>query len=344
MATLRDIATEVGVSIRTVSRALSGSGYVRADLKSAIVEVADRLGYRPDPVAQSLRLGRTRQIVVVSFSVDELHMAKIAALEQRVRPAGFSVSVVMTSRDAMATTALVPEIRSRKPWGVVLIGTISMNATPMAASLYRIGVPCVVVDAVSDYPAVHIDRPAGVADATRYLIERGRRQIVYVGPGDSTSRIDGFRSALAAEGREPLLLDPGDSPLRSRIALRLLAEHPRVDAVQAYSDQWALELLAGLHERGVRVPDDIAVIGFDDRWAASYSWPALTTVAQPGAAIGDAIANLLIGAGRGRLEELCDLATSEPATDDGAARAHLRSLSGELTQRIPTQLVVRESA
>lgn len=348
MATLRDIATEVGVSIRTVTRALSGAGYVRADLRERILDVANRIGYRPDPVAQSLRLGRSRQIVVVSYSVDELHMAKIASLEQRVRPMGYSVSVMMVRHDDLESDLLVPEISSRKPSGVAVIGHLQMDLTPLAAALYASGIPCVPVDAKSRLPAVLIDRPAGVAEAARHLVHAGRRRIVYAGPAGSASRIDGFTRAMREHGAEPLLYAPGDDHSAEVLTPGLLEAHPGVDAVQAYSDEWALELLAGLHRRGVRVPDDVAVVGFDDRWAASHSWPRLTTVAQPGEEIGAAVADLLVGERRPWLEALLE---------DGAdAISRVQAKSGEGTLRvqgggtwagepvwIPTRLVIRET-
>lgn len=331
MATLRDIATEVGVSIRTVTRALSGTGYVRSDVRERILEVADRIGYRPDPVAQSLRLGRSRQIVVVSYSVDELHMAKIASLEQHVRPMGYSVSVMMARRDDLESDLLVPEIRSRKPLGVAVIGHLQIDLTPLAAALYAAGIPCVPVDAKSRLPAVLIDRPAGVAEAARHLIGAGRRRIVYAGPADSTSRIDGFVRAMHEHGSEPLLYAPGIDHSAEALTAGILDAHPDVDAVQAYSDEWALELLAGLHSRGIRVPDDVAVIGFDDRWAASHSWPRLTTVAQPGEEIGAAVAELLAGERRPWLEGFLG------PDGEAVSRVHAKPVW------IPTRLVIRET-
>lgn len=348
MATLRDIATEVGVSIRTVTRALSGTGYVRSDVRERILAVAERLGYRPDPVAQSLRLGRSRQIVVVSYSVDELHMAKIASLEQRVRPMGYSVSVMIARREDLESDLLVPEIRSRKPSGVAVIGHLQLDLTPLAAALYASGVPCVPVDAKSRFPGVLIDRPAGVADAAAHLVDSGRRRIVYAGPADSSSRIDGFTRAMREHDREPLLYAPGDDHSADVLIAGVLDAYPDVDAVQAYSDEWALELLAGLHRRGIRVPDDVAVVGFDDRWAASHSWPRLTTVAQPGDEIGAAVAELLVGQRRPLLEGLIG--------PDGKAASvvHAKSADGLLRMPseqtpaadpiwIPTRLVIRET-
>jgi len=335
MATLKDIAESVGVSIRTVTRALSGDGYVRADLRDQIRSVADRLGYRPDPLARSLRLGRTREIIVVSHSVDELHMAKIASLERCVRPSGYSVAVVMASPRELVSDSLVAEIRSRKPAGVAAVGQLGLDLSTLVEALYAIGIPCVPIDSRTDYPSVEIDRPAGVSEAVEYLISRHRRCIVYVGPADSTSRLDGFRSTMAGHDRDANFFDPGTACSRDELARGLLERFPEVDAVQAYSDEWALELLAGLHIRGVRVPDDVAVVGFDDRWAAAHSWPALTTVAQPGERIGVAVATLLAGDERRVLD---------PLLDPGCTRETIRRLGVELTRRIPTELVVRESA
>ncbi|MFW6293917.1 MAG: LacI family DNA-binding transcriptional regulator [Spirochaetota bacterium] len=335
MATLKDIAESVGVSVRTVTRALSGDGYVRADLRDEIRRVAEQTGYRPDPLARSLRLGRTREIIVVSPSVDELHMARIASLEQRVRPTGHSVAVVMASTSELRSDSLVAEIRSRKPAGVAAVGGPGLDLSALVNALYSIGVPCIPIDSPTEYPGVEIDRPAGVAEATEYLIAHDRRCIVYAGPSDSKNRLDGFCAAMERNGREALAFDPGAARSRDEFAAGLLDRFPGVDAVQAYSDEWALELLAGLHARGVRVPGDVALIGFDDRWAAAHSWPALTTVAQPGERIGVAVAELLTGEQRRLLD---------PLLDRDCPRETVRRLGAELTRRIPTELVVRESA
>lgn len=350
MATLRDIAEEVGVSIRTVSRALSGSGYVRAELRTRITGVAERLGYRPDPVARSLRLGSGHELIVVSPSVDELHMAKIASLERYARPRGFTVSVVMAHRDELSGAPeneapgvrLVQEIRVRRPAGVAIIGSPETDLSPLASRLFGLGIACVPIDSASQHLSVTIDRPAGVAQATRHLLATGRRRLVYLGPAGSHTRIDGFRAALADAGLAAPILDPGTDRTRHALAAALLDAYPDADAVQCYSDEWALELLAGLHERGVRVPDDVAVVGFDDRWAASHSWPALTTVAQPGDLVGEAVGALLIGAGREALFETAEVVASGLDGSDETSRGGAPAEARE--RAIPTRLVVRESA
>ncbi len=313
MATLRDIADAVGVSIRTVSRALSGSGYVGEAVRSRILETADALGYSPDPVAQSLRLGRSREFVVIAPSVDELHLAKIAGMEEALERTGYSLSIVIARGFSPAVAGeLADRVRRRKPAGVAVIAS-GHDATSIVDALQECALRVVSVDAPEVEPSVRLDRPAGVADAVRYLVDTGRRRICYVGPAGSTERLAGYRRAIGEAGFTPVEIDPGEGSLYRRSVRRLLATRPRIDAIQAYSDERALQLLSGLHDQGVRVPEDVAIVGFDDRWAARYSWPPLTTVAQPSRELGVAAANWLTGA----------------ATDPVVV--------------IPTRLVVRES-
>ena len=327
MATLKDIAADVGVSIRTVSRALRDSGYVRAEVREQILECANRLGYEPDPVAKSLRLGYKQEIVVVSHSVDELHMARIAGIEGSLRELGYTLSIVMaTDEEITAGDSLAEAVCRGKPHGVAMLGRLALPVTRLVGAIEARGMPVVVLDTDESVPAVLIDRPAGVEEAVKHLIGRGRRCIAYVGPTDSIGRIEGYRNALAASGDEERMFDPG--PLqRYRSGVRdLLRRFPKLDAIQAYSDERALLLLAGLHELGVRVPHDVAVVGFDDRWAARYAWPPLTTVAQPSAEIGAAAARYLTG--------------------NGALREGARSTIGadHFELLVPTRLVVRESS
>lgn len=314
MATLRDIAQRVGVSVRTVSRALSGTGYVKSDLREKVQQTARDLGYAPDPVARSLRLGRTQEVVAIAVTVDELHMARIAGLEHHLRGHGYSTGIQMVSEDELAAPdRFVATLNPRRPAGVVIASRVGLDVDPLCGALSKAGVRFVVIDSLTDRPAVRIDRAAGVAEAVRYLVGAGRRTIVYVGPEASIDRISGYRRAADEALLASHLFDPGDEYRRG--VPELLRRFPGVDAIQAYSDERALELLAGLHDAGVRVPDDVAVVGFDDRWAARYAWPPLTTVAQPSRAVGEAAARFLLATDQAS----CDVA-------------------------LPTTLVIRESA
>ncbi|MFP4376056.1 MAG: LacI family DNA-binding transcriptional regulator, partial [Spirochaetales bacterium] len=230
MATLKDIAAEVGVSIRTVSRALGGSGYVRAELREQILACAERLGYAPDPVAQSLRLGYKQEVVVVSHSVDELHMARIAGIEARLRESGFALSVVMASEQEITAADALAEVVCRgKPRGVAILARLGLGVSVLVRAIEARGMPVVVLDTDESVPAVRINRPAGVEEAVKHLIGRGRRCIAYVGPSNSIGRIEGYRRALAAAGGEERMFDPG-SPERYRHGVgELLKRYPRLD-------------------------------------------------------------------------------------------------------------------
>ena len=313
MATLKNIAQEVGVSVRTVSRALSGSGYVSTDVRNKVLATAARLGYSPDPLARSLRLGRTTEVVAIATTVDELHMARIAGLDSTLRTAGYSTGIQMVAKvELMRPDRLVSALARRRPAAVALASHVGLDPSPLVVLLRAAGIRTVVMDTTAEVPAVRIDRAAGVAEAVHYLIRQGRRKLVYVGPAESFDRINGFENALREEDVAGERFDPG-SNYRGRVP-ELLKRHPQIDAIQAYSDERALELLAGLHDAGVRVPDDVAVVGFDDRWAARYAWPPLTTVAQPSRRVGDTAARFLID----ETADHCD-------------------------ERLPTTLVIRES-
>jgi DNA-binding LacI/PurR family transcriptional regulator len=319
---LRDIAQRVGVSIRTVSRAIHNSGYVDPDRRQAILKAAKELGYQPDRAARSLRTGRSFEVVVMSQSMDELRMAVVAAFERALRGKGYSVSMVFGSVGLDRVEDLIREIRQRRPAGVlVLVHTPSWFA-PIADALRDSGVPGVAVD-VDDarVDGVCIDRQQGVYEAVRYLHDQGRRRIAYLGPRGSRNRLDGYDRALAELELAPVYLYAESWGDCVRLGREIRRKHPMPDAVQAFSDEWAMRFLASLHEVGARVPDDIALVGFDDRWMASLAWPALTTVAQPTTEAGEAAAELM----------LARLAADGPARE-------------RRILRLPTRLVVRETA
>jgi DNA-binding LacI/PurR family transcriptional regulator len=301
MAGLKDIAAASGVSVRTVNRALKGNGYVGKDTRDRVLRAARELGYRPNRLARSLRMRRSFEVAVVAWSTDELHMARIAVLEQRLRPAELSVTVLLGSRHGSTgdQQGLLGETLARRPAGVALFFPPGGDVDRWVESCQQQGIPCVLIDPPEKMPAsVRIDRQQGVYEAVLYLAQRGRSRIAYLGGQKDTTRLEGYHRAMSELGREPIYLDVtsvSDQTQAGRYAAELFLEmSPRPDGIQAYSDVMAMSLLAGLHEHAVRVPEDVAVVGFDDRQAASLAWPALTTVAQPNAGIGRAVADMLL--------------------------------------------------
>jgi LacI family transcriptional regulator len=327
MAYLKEIARAAGVSIRTVNRVLKGRGYVHADTRHKVEAAVTRLGYRPSRAARSLRTQQSSEVIVITSSVDELLMAKLMGLEQTLRPAGFLVNVVFhpTESSEDSLTELTDFIVAERPAGVaVLSGYWNLDAE-IGQQLKMEGVPCIFVD--SSDPAidnVRIDRPQGVYEAVLYLAAKGRQRIAYVGALSEQTRLEGYRRALDQLQRKPLCFEVTSSwditPVRNAVK-SFMASDPQPDAFIAFSDAVALALLAGLHDQKIRVPDQVAVVGFDDRKAASLCWPRLTTVAQPTVEVGVVAAEILLRKIKGE---------TPPPT--GWSRS------------LPTTLIVRESA
>ena len=320
MASLKDVARIANVSPRTVDRAIHGTGYVRADVRERILAVVQEVGYRPDPIARSLRMKKSFEIAIAVDSMDELYMASVAGLEETVRNQGYAVTI--SFYDGIHEDAFLSNLVQRRPAAVALRAG-DYDILQAAKTLEFENIPYVIIDGrVPEMDGIKIDRPQGVYDAVRYLIAQGRKRIAYLGPKSNMTRISGYRRAMDEAGMKPSITDASDDPDTQFALARASASNLKdADAVQVYSDLMALGLLSGFHDIGVRIPDDVAVIGFDNRRAASLSWPTLTTVAQPSREIGIAAGRMLIG----KIKE----ETAPP---------------GGWSEVLPTRLVVRESA
>ena len=331
MATLKDLAARAGVSIRTVNRVLKGRGYVGAEARQAVDLAVKKLGYRPNLAARALKTAKSHVVSVLAFTTDELRMTQVVALEQTLREAGYLVSMAfhfdLEQKEKGAQA--VRDLMAQNPAAVALVGHDSYVLRHVLPSLVpplvRARIPYIVLDPRGEtaHDAVKIDRGSGVREAVFHLARRGAKRIAFFGPLDDRTRLDGYEAALRELKRPALLLDfPGletDALREAGRKVTVLKNQP--DAVVIHSDHIALPFMAGLHDRDVRVPEEIALVGFDDRPAAALAWPPLTTIAQPGLEIGHAAAEIL-----------------------------LRKIAGEKKPRVgwsqtfPTRLVLRETA
>ncbi|MBA3685870.1 MAG: LacI family DNA-binding transcriptional regulator [Planctomycetes bacterium] len=329
MARLKDIAEASGVSIRTVGRALKGAGYVHKDVRERVLASAKELDYRPHRLARSLRTGRSHEVLVLAGGIggqrDELHIAKIAGMERALRAGDMALGLLFGLEDQARrqNRDLLDELISRRPGGIALFPGDGPQAKPAARRLEVGGVPYIFLDHPDrDVDAVRHDRQQGVHEAVTYLASRGRKRIAYVGVIDERSRLDGYERTMRELGRPPIIV-PMPKPTWEdgrKAASAVAALDPRPDAIMGYSDIVALGILAGLHELGIKIPAEIAVIGFDDRMAASLSFPPLTTVQQDNDALGVAAAEVLLAKVRG-----------DPPPAGGWSRL------------LPTRLIVRAS-
>ncbi len=334
MATLRDLAAASGVSIRTVARVLKDSGYVHARTRARVGAAVRKLGYKANLAARSLKTARSHLIAVLTFTEDELRMAQVAALERRLREADYLVSMrfQLETHDPRKTLGVVAEILQQDPAGVVVLGhdpRVGEKVLPQVVpALVRARVPYVLLDPKAfaprdKYDAVLIDRGHGVREAVAYLARGGRKRIAFLGTQRERSRLADYEGAMKKLGRAPLLLDyPGDDYDAIHALGKCFARRYRgTDAVVAHSDYIAMAFMAGLHEAGIHVPKQVAVVGFDDRPAARLAWPALTTIAQPLNEVGTAAAEIILR----------------------KIAKERRSPAG-WTQTFPTRLIVRQTA
>jgi DNA-binding LacI/PurR family transcriptional regulator len=295
---IKDIALQAAVSHSTVSRALSDSALVRAETKDRIQRLAREMGYSPDALARSLVQGRTQTIGIVVTTITDPFIAELVqAIESAAYLHGYTVILASSSSEPKRELAAVDMLRSKRVDGVIV--TSSRVGTLYQEHLNRLAAPVVLVNSHSQLGgqytfAIGVDNRHGACRATVHLIGLGHRRIAYVsGPADhhdDLDRLGGYRDALGQAGIEflPELVVAGtgraDGGERAVPKLMALALPPT--AVFCYNDMTAIGLLRAARAAGLSIPEDLAVVGFDDIPLASYVRPSLTTIRQPTAQMG----------------------------------------------------------
>jgi DNA-binding LacI/PurR family transcriptional regulator len=331
MVRLRDVAAHAGVSIRTVSNVVNDFQYVAPATRARVQASIDALGYRPNVAARNLRRGRTGLLALVVPEIDSPYFSDLAARTVRIaEDDGWTVLIDQTDGDAARERRLLHGERSQLVDGVIF-SPWSTAAEELATR--RDATPFVLLGEHAGAPPVDhvvIDNVAAAREAVAHLLAGGRRDIAAIGIEASVAnetarqRQLGFRGALAAAGlpwradREAAVTSLHRAE-GHRAMSGLLATGDRPDAVFCFSDELALGALRALADAGLRVPDDVALVGFDDIEDGRYAVPTLTTIAPDK----DRIAQLALQVLRDRL-----------AGDDRPARV--------ITA--PHRLVVRESS
>ncbi|GAB1640297.1 LacI family DNA-binding transcriptional regulator [Krasilnikovia sp. MM14-A1259] len=293
--TIAAIAHEAGVSVPTVSRVLNG----RADVAPQTRELVERLlkqhGYRRRASRQ--QAGKAGLIDLVFKDLDSpWALELIRGVEDVAHAAGVGTVVSAVHRRSAATRQWLQNLRTRASDGVIFV--TSELTTTIHAELHRLNIPMVVVDPAGgadlDVPTIGATNWAGGLSATEHLTSLGHRRIGLVaGPKHmlcSRARLDGYRAALEAAGADvdDALVRTGDflhaSGFAGGLALLDLPRPPT--AIFASSDTMALGVIEAARRRGLRVPDDLSVVGFDDLPESCWASPPLTTVRQPLADMG----------------------------------------------------------
>lgn len=302
---MMDVARAVGVSHQTVSRVLNAPDSVRPETRARVLSAIEELGYRRNMAALALVTDSTRTIGVVTTG-SHFHgpASTTAAIEDAARSAGYACLVTpVLTEDRAAVEEALDFLIDRGVEGIVAVAPQAWIATSARRAAQR--VPVVVVahglEPSARIHVVSVDQELGARMAVAHLLATGRTHVAHVaGPRDwydAVARRVGWEATLEDAGLEPGACLVGEwSPRHGYESVAVLAGGVLPEAVFCANDLIALGLLAGLRERGIEVPRDVAVIGYDDIAGAEYFAPALSTVRQPFDELGNLCLTVLLRA------------------------------------------------
>ncbi|GLI26727.1 LacI family transcriptional regulator [Agromyces rhizosphaerae] len=292
-ANIFDVARLAGVSHQTVSRVINDLPNVRPATRARVEKAIAQLRYSPSPAARALVTRRTRTIGLVTPGISDFGPTSIALnFNFAARAARYHVeSVSVPPDDPKGTRGMVESLLRQRVDAIVLV-VVDQEVLESVRGL-EVGIP-VVAAASAPRPSpliVSMDQYRGARAAVRHLAELGHTRIVHAaGPGtapDASERVRGWRDELTEHRLDPSELHRGDWSPASGYRIGMELDIERGAAVFAGNDQMAIGLLSALRERGLSVPGDVSVVGFDDIPEAGYLYPPLTTVRQDFAALGE---------------------------------------------------------
>ncbi|WP_308797849.1 LacI family DNA-binding transcriptional regulator [Agromyces silvae] len=290
---LHDVAKAAGVHSSTVSRALSRPEAVNVKTRERILRIAEELGYRVNPLGQALRRKASNLVPLIVPDITNPFYGELAkAIAAVAGPRGYQLVLCVTEGVPGQTSAYLASMDALfSPFAIVAPSTkLDVDALGQAALAKRL----IVIDRVPpelDVPTVFIDNRLGVRLSFEHLLELGHREIAYltgtVGTYSGQERLDEFRILATAHGLAPSVINGGYGPEAGRAAAeQFLALPSRPTAVIASNDMAAFGFMSQVSERGVRIPEDLSVTGFDGVAIGATFNPSITTVAQPLAELG----------------------------------------------------------
>lgn len=302
MATIKDVATRSRVSVATVSHVINNTRFVTPELRDRVVTAMRELDYEPDPLARGLRNKRTNMIALVIPDISNPYFPELARGVQDVANQNGYVAILCNTDRDITQERRILHILSRQHVEGIIINPAGVTADDVLPIQSR-GVPIVVFGHQIAHPAfdaVMVDDHQASHDIVAHLITRGHRRIAHLGsprPHSGRLRYEGYLQALQEHGLplESDLVTEGPWTQKGGYgAVRvLLQRRPLPTAVFAANDLMAIGAMLGIQEAGLRIPDDIAVAGFDNIDQAACVTPSLTTVHQPKYEAGKKLAEIL---------------------------------------------------
>lgn len=330
--TIKDIAKALNLSTSTVSRALRGSYEINTETKQMVLEYAERMNYRPNPIALSLKENRSRAIgVIVPEIANHFFSQAISGIEAIAYNRGYHVVIFQSHESYEREVVNVQHVIARKVDGLLISLSGQTQNTEHLGELIEKGVALVMFDRISDEINTHkviADNFEGAFRATEHLILSGRKRIAHITSPPilfiTKQRLAGYKAALEKYQipfDESLVRYCGFVAEEIQKMIWELLESQKPDAIFTTSDRLALDSFSAIKQKGILIPEQVAFIGFTNLKVAYLLDPPLSTVVQPAFEIGQTAAELLL-----------DLIEKKPKIPDFR------------TQKIPTQLFIRASS
>jgi LacI family transcriptional regulator, repressor for deo operon, udp, cdd, tsx, nupC, and nupG len=303
MVRIVDVAKKANVSTATVSRVLTKPGAVKEVTTQRVLQAIEALNYQPNVLARQLRRLETNTILVVVPDITNPFFSNVLrGIKSVAATNGYQVLLGDTGNDVELENSYLNILQQKKADGMILLtARMDPQIVEEATKSFPIVLACEYIEG-SSIPTVSIDNISGARKATEYLIELGHKRIGCItGPLNvvlGRDRLKGFYQAMTRKGLdvEPVLVQEGDFTYESgfNLMMKFLALSEWPTAIFAANDEMAMGATKALKSKGVKVPEDISIIGFDDMRFAAIFEPALTTIAQPAFAIGTNASELLI--------------------------------------------------
>ena len=304
--TIYDISRALNISASTVSRGLNNSAQVRKEVRRKIIQVANEMGYQPNKFASSLRLKRTRSLGVVIPRIDSHFMSTvISGMEKVAKQEGYQLLISQSEESASLEAENIQALFKGRVDGFLVSLTCETKNLDHFQNVFRKDIPILFFDRVfcqSNCICVVIDNFKAGYDATQHLIDQGCRKIACVTGNLNRNvyndRLRGFKQALSDNSvpyYEDLLIVTDLSDSSGEMIVRELMKHEAMpDAIFTANDSSAVSAICELKKAGYRIPEDIAVVGFNDDPVSRVVEPNLTTVHYPGREMGEIAASSMI--------------------------------------------------
>lgn len=302
--TLADVAALAKVSPITVSRALRGERAVASDLTERVKAAAVKLGYTPDPAARALASRHSDHVaVLIPMLSNNLFVDVLESIQKTLRQAGYQSLIGITHYNTQEEEQLLREQLQHRPAGILVTGLDRSDAA--RTLIEKSGIPCVHMMELSQTPEVHsvgFSQTEAAIALTEHLLQRGRQRIAFAAAQldpRTMQRLDGWRKALKTAKLYDKTLSytnksASSMALGGEMLEHILASDPSIDAIFFCNDDLAQGALLAAQRLKIKVPQQLAIAGFNDLTGSDLIGPGLTTIRTPRAAIGEAAAQMLL--------------------------------------------------